>query len=1347
MTITSATLTDIGNGAGAGPEVMQYLDARGIRTAPTLALIASDADAFEKTVVMPLLSGFSKGGVNIKLTEEEKPIAKAVLLRMWAESKLQWQQRNSSAPAPATSTPTPATLTSASAATVPGASSSGNDKPPKTLPPQIWNQQIQKYNAILVGTRPRRFPEMEILGTESILARIHFEHVTSKQYTPVGLGELLAKRSFAAGGEINPLSRNPRKSGTIYIEDEKLVQDDTEKPWQPRSVLAVMDGANAIRWAWVLLELGEEDQIHDYIDWFIGKARSRPQRLDQLRQFWDAASWKMCMRMRSGKLFGEAASIIMSDVDTFHEYMAKEPVHDPKASATKNNQKRKLQHRPKDDDQDRPAQRPRQQYQQSPTSRGPRQQWPKRQWPDSKWNTWTNDKDKGKQSDKPEANVDTARALADTILEQDPLALKKIVATAGPPCPDFSQITNKSEGRTGVEGSKFVQLCDFLQALTEFLPKHVITFAIENVVMNDTSDSNYFSDRLGVRPIVLDGGDMKLVSRPRLWWMPLDWATIKLNPLTGDALQWTQFNRHKKLRLGLPPQRVDQLDSRGYKLHPDVSSGCKLVPCFTTPSPSSSGRDAPRRQRGSVPEQAKQRWLADNRQFAPWQYSDEAQAWKGGEPCNMPIHMKEQLHNFPADFTAAPKVPTQARHRMLANSWHFTVALMVMALLLTNLPKGAQAAAVPREPQLSAIQRVIQAGNALQMRPGPGQWTAKGHSFPPVQDMWQHWHMSHQMEHHCMTKPKLEPGILATLAAHRVLRHELHDLRLAVLEEIENLILEYEDETKSWLDSLHPTIQQVYTANGSKKVTQIPVMLKLLADGGFDAVDELRQDLTQGFPMTGKLHSGCGWMPRTDSRYSTPLPISQFKVMNRDYVRKSLQRKKACPHWQELLAELLKEVDTGKVSGPYHLPEHWHACAAEVSAIQPTAWRKRKNRAKQIAVSSYFDHHEGAVRREAISVIRHFARRGDAHVVPKLVGALADSELSVRMAATDALRTDPRASVRKAAINAVEKIASSDVVLQGLIFNRLDDAATSVRSAAILAAGRICNPQDQAIARKLASFIEGSDQPSQVAAQQALGQLLQRGSRAPLPVLQELLWHHSPQVRESANAALDRLPRKMQRAADDSLVSRPLPLRLDIPNEAEQVEQVVSMQVASFLSSPSRGVYQALSQRSLSQRSLKSATLSRGSRENQKTEEPRGLPREKSRSLSRKSRQREPLSFSGGTRRQVSQERQKQRTTPADLFHLAHSAVKPFLCEAVNRVAQMAMIAPQMRPFPSFVPPGYPMASMGPMGPMMPAMQTYGVPFPQESAMMAQPLMGTLRGLPQAQQMHPLMQTQQMARL
>lgn len=53
---------------------------------------------------------------------------------------------------------------------------------------------------------------------------------------------------------------------------------------------------------------------------------------------------------------------------------------------------------------------------------------------------------------------------------------------------------------------------------------------------------------------------------------------------------------------------------------------------------------------------------------------------------------------------------------------------------------------------------------------------------------------------------------------------------------------------------------------------------------------------------------------------------------------------------------------------------------------------------------------------------------------------------------------------------------------------------------------------------------------------------------------------------------------------------------------------------------------------------------------------------------------------------------------------------------------------------------------MGPVGPTIP-MQTYAgmVPGVQDNPFLAQtPLMGTLRGMPQAQQVHPLMQTQQM---
>ncbi len=46
-------------------------------------------------------------------------------------------------------------------------------------------------------------------------------------YTPLQLGELLQQRSFTAGGEINPLSKSPKKSGVLQLDDDRnLVESD-----------------------------------------------------------------------------------------------------------------------------------------------------------------------------------------------------------------------------------------------------------------------------------------------------------------------------------------------------------------------------------------------------------------------------------------------------------------------------------------------------------------------------------------------------------------------------------------------------------------------------------------------------------------------------------------------------------------------------------------------------------------------------------------------------------------------------------------------------------------------------------------------------------------------------------------------------------------------------------------------------------------------------------------------------------------------------------------------------------------------------------------------------------------
>ena len=234
---------------------------------------------------------------------------------------------------------TPATPAPGTATTPPGQASSASppsvDKPPKQLPSQVWQKQISRYNNVTVDGRPRRFPEKEVLGAESVLGRIYHEHTVTRSYTPVSLGEILQKRSFTASGEVNPLQKQTKASHLLRVEDDVIVQDEESKTWTPRSVLSVMDGVNSIRWAWVLLQLGEEDHVHGYADWFIQKIRARPNKLENLRLFWEAAGWRIAMGMRSGQSFGEVSAEVMADVDLLNESMSKEIAKETKPQPQK----------------------------------------------------------------------------------------------------------------------------------------------------------------------------------------------------------------------------------------------------------------------------------------------------------------------------------------------------------------------------------------------------------------------------------------------------------------------------------------------------------------------------------------------------------------------------------------------------------------------------------------------------------------------------------------------------------------------------------------------------------------------------------------------------------------------------------------------------------------------------------------------------------------------------------------------------------------------------------------------------------------------------------------------------
>lgn len=163
------------------------------------------------------------------------------------------------------------------------------------------------------------------MRTCPVVDRRH-ERTKSKMHTPITLGEIMAKRTFTATGEVNPLAL-PKSSGTsgttqtLRLSGTELVAAD-DPQWVPRSMLSILDGIEAAKWAWILVGTGGETAVTDYTDSFTTKARTRPHHLEQIREYWMAAGWRVAMAMRTGKTFTEATIDVMADHAAFQEAMA-----------------------------------------------------------------------------------------------------------------------------------------------------------------------------------------------------------------------------------------------------------------------------------------------------------------------------------------------------------------------------------------------------------------------------------------------------------------------------------------------------------------------------------------------------------------------------------------------------------------------------------------------------------------------------------------------------------------------------------------------------------------------------------------------------------------------------------------------------------------------------------------------------------------------------------------------------------------------------------------------------------------------------------------------------------------
>ena len=369
-------LQAIADKAGAGDDIRKYLQMRGVTSAGTLSMIAPDEGTYRDVVIEPLLAGFGAGAARITLDASDRPIASAVLLYM---RKLAIE---ATAPTPLSGSVASGAMPDSSVPATSATAAKDTDKVPRTLPAGVWTEQIRKYEAVQIHGRNRVFPQQRLLGAESSLAKLWHQLKVTKDFTPLPLGEIMSRRSFDATGAVNALSkRKLSKELIVDVDRDRLVAEDTEDSWEPRSMLAVIDALEALRWAFILLEFGHEFDICSLFDDFIHKARQRPQQLDSFRSYYESAMWKLCRELRASRTFAESVAAVKDDLHLYQEVMNRPPPAGGKQLGSPGNpSKKRKQHedgpRKEEDRRKRTAWEPQSQSQQWAAKQG--QDW--RKW-------------------------------------------------------------------------------------------------------------------------------------------------------------------------------------------------------------------------------------------------------------------------------------------------------------------------------------------------------------------------------------------------------------------------------------------------------------------------------------------------------------------------------------------------------------------------------------------------------------------------------------------------------------------------------------------------------------------------------------------------------------------------------------------------------------------------------------------------------------------------------------------------------------------------------------------------------------------------------------------------------
>ena len=533
-----------------------------------------------------------------------------------------------------------------------------------------------------------------------------------------------------------------------------------------------------------------------------------------------------------------------------------------------------------------------------------------------------------KMGDVTNIDIDQTVAYIDQRLGQQEFI---VLITAGPPCPDFSRLKKSPKGVDGESGWLFQHMIDVEYKLRLKFKGRPVETVIENVLPHHSLRDQLLemTKPLCMPPIVIDAADGGLVHRKRLWWTSIDWQDVeaKLSRTTPWSTSWKTDDDWPRLHNPVAADLQAPLQHKGFSLPTCLQQNNKLFHCLTTPSQTLEGRSVPQPNRSRpVSPSTTQRWQDDHHRYPPWQYEEHfLTQWPDGSFSTAPTELREQLQGLQSGYTEklAGGDHTQ-REVALGNAWHLPTAVWILFLVLL----GTADAALPRSPRESALDKVVNLWMATRVPFGPPP-RRSGAEYMPQFSWTEHldWALHRDTN---MTPKELDPTLTWCLE-HRHLFHPLTRFQDDVIAEIKDLVLDFEEHTMAWFHTLPPHVQRAYKHKDS--VTQIPILIHLLRRLGYPQTEVLYRELSEGFPLMGKLTPGVNWHVRQDRKYLQPTPMDDFKQKNREYIRNKLEANRVDDHWKFMLDEILAEVKLGRMNGPFKAPTWWPRPA--VATTQP----------------------------------------------------------------------------------------------------------------------------------------------------------------------------------------------------------------------------------------------------------------------------------------------------------------------------------------------------------------------------------------------------------------------------